>query len=99
MKLMERTLATVTESGQLVLDDESRMALGVPSGGEIEVVRKHDSIELKKKRQPISDEEFEQEIAALQALCARQPGEPSLEDELYESRREEEEHARRKYGC
>jgi bifunctional DNA-binding transcriptional regulator/antitoxin component of YhaV-PrlF toxin-antitoxin module len=99
MKLMERTLATVTETGQLILDKNTRDALGVPAGGEIEITCKDDTVELKRKRQPISDEEFKQRLAEIQAAFTRRPGEPSLEDDLYQSRREEEERSRRKYEC
>ena len=99
MMLMERTLATVSESGQLTLDHDSWNALGIASGGEIEIVRREKHIELRNKKQAISDEEIERSINELQALFARRPGEPSLEDELYKSRRQDEEHARRKYGC
>jgi len=87
---MERIVATVSESGQLILDDETKNALGVPSGGEIDLYRGTQSVELRKKRQAMSDEEIERSINELQTLLARRPGEPSLEDELYKMRREEE---------
>jgi hypothetical protein len=90
MKPMERTLANVTESGELILDDEARNALGVPSGGQIEIVRGDQYVELRKKPVPISEQELHQAFADLRELFARKPGEPSLEDDLYKMRREEE---------
>ena len=96
---MEHSHSTVSESGQLVLSPEAKAALGVPSGGEIEVILRDQTVELRQKKKPMSDEEIKRRIDELQTLFARQPGEPSLEDNLYRMRREEEEHSRRKYGC
>lgn len=96
---MERTLTTVRENGQLVLSPEAKIQLGVPNGGEIEVVSGDHSVELRRKREPMSQAEIDRRIAEMQAAFKRLPGEPSLEDELYQMRREEEEHSRRKFGC
>jgi AbrB family looped-hinge helix DNA binding protein len=92
---MERTLAKVSEDGQLVLPAHVQSALGIPSGAEVEIVLHDRYIELRQERPTISDEEFEASLHALQALCA---GGPSLEDDLFAMRREEEAHQKRKFG-
>jgi len=92
---MERTLAKVDEQGQLVLPAQVQSALGIPSGTEVEIVLHDRYIELRQEREPISEAELEASLDALQALCA---GGPSLEDDLYAMRREEEEHHKRKFG-
>lgn len=94
MNGMERTLARVNEDGQLVLPARVQNALGLPSGTEVEIVLHDRYIELREPRKPLTDEEFEAELAALRGICA---GGPSLEDDLYQMRRDEEEHQKRKY--
>jgi bifunctional DNA-binding transcriptional regulator/antitoxin component of YhaV-PrlF toxin-antitoxin module len=95
MRPMEPARAKVADDGRLVLPAQVQSALGIPSGAEVEIVLHDRYIELRQQRPAMSDEEFEASLTALQALCA---GGPSLEDDLYAMRREEEEHQRRKYG-
>jgi len=93
---MERVIATISDNGELILPAAIPAALGLEAGTEVEVVLNHNIIELKKRRVPLSVEEFNLRLREMQKTFA---GGPSLEDELYKMRREEEEHFRRKYGC
>jgi AbrB family looped-hinge helix DNA binding protein len=96
MKAMERTVATVSENGQLVLPAQVLDALELPPGTEVEILLHDRQLELKRPRKRMSPEELKKSIESLQSLFA---GGPSLEDALYEMRREEAEHQLRKYGC
>jgi AbrB family looped-hinge helix DNA binding protein len=95
IKAMERTVATVSENGQLVLPAQVLDALELPPGTEVEILLHDRQLELKRPRKRMSPEELEKSLEELHGIFA---GGPSLEDDLYQMRREEEEHFRRKFG-
>lgn len=96
MNAMEPTRAKVSENGQLVLPAQVQDALGLRSGTEVEIVLHDRYIELRQERPRLSKAELTESLKAMQAMFA---GGPSLEDELYKMRREEDEHQKRKFGC
>ncbi len=93
---MERTLATVDPNGQLTLPSEIPAALGLAAGTEVEIVTDGNCLTLSPRRVARSAQELNLLLDQLQEMFR---GQPSLEDELYEMRQEEEERSKRKFGC
>jgi AbrB family looped-hinge helix DNA binding protein len=93
---MERTLVTVDPNGQLTLPSQIPAALGLSAGTEVEIVTDGNCITLSPRRPARSAEEVKLLVKELQDMFR---GKPSLEDELYEMRREEAERSLRKFGC
>jgi AbrB family looped-hinge helix DNA binding protein len=93
---MERALATVDPNGQLTLPSQIPAALGLSAGTEVEIVADGNCLTLSPRRVARSAAQLNRLLNQLQEMFR---GQPSLEDELYEMRREEEERSRRKFGC
>ena len=93
---MERALATVDSDGRLTLPSQIPAALGLSAGTEVEIVTDGNCITLSPRRVARSAPDLNLLLNQLQEMFR---GQPSLEDELYEMRREEEERSRRKFGC
>jgi AbrB family looped-hinge helix DNA binding protein len=93
---MQRALATVNSNGQLTLPSQIPTALGLSAGTEVEIVTHGNCLMLSPKRVARSAKELDLLLNQLQEMFRDQP---SLEEELYETRRQEEEHSRRKFRC
>jgi AbrB family looped-hinge helix DNA binding protein len=81
---MERTLATVSTDGQLVLPAKVQSELGIPPGARVEIVLRDRDIRLlvqDQERLPATD--ARRIIDELRGMFA---GEPSLEDEYFQTR-------------
>ena len=80
---------TIVEHGHIPLTPEIQRALDIPDGTAVSLTVQQGSIIVK----PVEHDP----IKAMQDLFVG--ADYSLEDDLMQMRREEEEHSRRKYGC
>jgi len=85
---MEIQIVTLESTGSVPLPPEAVNAFGLRAGSKLTVTLKDGGILL----QPILTDDLDE-------LCGIFASSPGLEDDLFQMRREEEEHSNRKFGC
>jgi AbrB family looped-hinge helix DNA binding protein len=97
---MESTLLTVGPEGQVSLPSDIRQELGLRAGAQLEARIDGSSLMLSPKAttRPVPEglDQLDQLINELQGIFR---GQPSLEDDLYAMRREDELRFEQKFGC
>ena len=95
---MGHLTAIVEPDGSLILPPEVQQTLGIAPGSEIDLELETEGVWIPRQSRPkLSPEEVTAIPRRMQDLFAG--ANYSLEDDLMQMRKEEEEHSRRKYGC
>ncbi len=90
--------AIVERDGSVVLPAEVQQTLGVQPGSTVDLESEAEGVWIPRRTSPrLSIAETRATIKKMQDLFAG--ADYSLEDDLMQMRKEEEEHSRRKFGC
>jgi len=96
---MERTVLTLGPEGQLTLPIDIRQAMGISAGAQVEALMDGSSLTISPRWPETSNhnaiQELDQLIDELQAIFR---GQPSLEEDLYAMRHEDDRRMEQKLG-